>query len=59
MWTPYYQAEKLFTGEVRGMGLGLAMVASLVWEAGGSCRMFNRADGPGITVELLLPAAEL
>ena len=59
VWTPYYQAEKLFTGEVRGMGLGLAMVASLVWEAGGSCRMFNRADGPGITVELLLPAAEL
>lgn len=57
VWTPYYQAEKLFTGEVRGMGLGLAMVASLVWENGGSCRMFNRADGPGVIVELLLPAA--
>ena len=57
VWTPYYQAEKLFTGEVRGMGLGLAMVASLVWENGGSCRMFNRPNGPGVIVELLLPAA--
>jgi DNA-binding response OmpR family regulator/anti-sigma regulatory factor (Ser/Thr protein kinase) len=57
VWTPYFQAEKLFTGEVRGMGLGLAMVASLVWENGGSCRMFNRPDGPGVIVELLLPAA--
>lgn len=57
VWTPYYQAEKLFTGEVRGMGLGLAMVASIVWENGGSCRMFNRPDGPGVIVELLLPVA--
>ena len=57
VWTPYYQAEKLFTGEVRGMGLGLAMVASLIWENGGSCRMTNRPDGPGVCVELLLPAA--
>ncbi len=57
VWTPYYQAEKLFTGEVRGMGLGLAMVASLLWEAGGSCRMFNAEPGAGIVVELLLPAA--
>jgi DNA-binding response OmpR family regulator len=57
VWTPYYQAEKLFTGEVRGMGLGLAMVASLIWEAGGSCRMFNCPDGPGVVVDLLLPAA--
>lgn len=57
VWTPYYQAEKLFTGEVRGMGLGLAMVASLIWENGGSCRMSNRADGPGVSVELLIPIA--
>ncbi len=58
VWTPYYQAEKLFTGEVRGMGLGLAMVASLVWENGGSCRMFNQPAGPGVVVELLLPLVQ-
>lgn len=55
VWLPYYQAEKSFTGEVAGMGLGLAMVASLVWSAGGSCRMYNRSGGPGVVVELALP----
>jgi hypothetical protein len=33
------------------------MVASLIWENGGSCRMSNRADGPGVSVELLIPIA--
>ena len=55
MWIPYYQAEKYFSGQVPGMGLGLSMVASLVWNAAGSCRAFNRPDGPGIVVELVLP----
>lgn len=55
VWTPYFQGEKDFTGQLAGMGLGLAMVASLVWEAGGACRLFNRHDGPGVVVELILP----
>jgi CheY-like chemotaxis protein len=55
VWTPYYQGEKQFTGEVAGMGLGLAMVASTVWNAGGSCRMYNRSGKPGVVVELVLP----
>lgn len=37
------------------MGLGLPMVASLIWEAGGGCRLANREDGPGVSVELTLP----
>ena len=57
VWKPYYQGEKEFTGEVSGMGLGLAMVAFLVWEKGGECRMINRDPGPGVVVELLLPLA--
>jgi two-component system cell cycle response regulator len=57
MWTPYYQGEKYFTGEAPGMGLGLAMVASLVWGAGGTCRACNREGGPGVVVELVLPSA--
>jgi K+-sensing histidine kinase KdpD len=58
MWTPYYQGEKYFTGQMPGMGLGLAMVAQLVWGMGGACRAYNREDGPGIVVELELPLAE-
>jgi nitrogen fixation/metabolism regulation signal transduction histidine kinase len=54
-WEPYYQGEKKPTGEVAGMGLGLATVASLVWEAGGSWRIFNRDPEPGVVVELVLP----
>lgn len=54
-WVPYYQAEKEFTGEVAGMGLGLATVATLAWEVGGKYRIYNRQDRPGIVVELTLP----
>ncbi|MDY6992491.1 MAG: ATP-binding protein, partial [Pseudomonadota bacterium] len=55
MWLPYYQGEKYFTGEVAGVGLGLAMVASLVWEVGGQCRGYNRTQGHGIVIELMIP----
>jgi K+-sensing histidine kinase KdpD len=58
MWLPYYQAERYFTGQVRGTGLGLSMVASLIWGAGGTCRAYNRATEPGLVVELLLPAGQ-
>ena len=56
-WAPYYQGEKYFTGEIPGMGLGLSMVAALVWEVGGACRLRNRDDGPGVIVELTIPFA--
>ena len=52
---PYYQGERYLTGNVAGMGLGLPLVASLVWEIGGQCRLSNREDGPGVVVELQLP----
>jgi C4-dicarboxylate-specific signal transduction histidine kinase len=42
---------------VEGMGLGLSMVAVMVWKSGGTCQMRNRDNGPGIRVELRLPAA--
>ncbi len=54
-WVPYYQGERYLTGNVAGMGLGLPLVASLVWEIGGQCRLSNREDGPGVVVELQLP----
>jgi signal transduction histidine kinase len=55
VWTPYYQVDKHFTGEIAGMGLGLARVATLVWSVRGTCRLRNRDDGPGMVVELILP----
>jgi DNA-binding response OmpR family regulator len=58
MFTPYFQAEKYFTGEIDGMGLGLATVAALVWGANGECRLSNRTDQDGIQVDILLPYSE-
>ena len=55
VWMPYYQNEKTFTGEVTGMGLGLAMIAKIVWSHDGDCRLYNRMDRSGIVVELSLP----
>lgn len=55
VWLPYYQAEKEFTGEVKGMGLGLSTVATLLWEVRGKCLMINRVDRPGVIVELYIP----
>ena len=58
MWQPYFQAEPRFTGETPGMGLGLAVVASLVWSSGGACQAYNRSNGAGIVVDITLPATK-
>jgi len=55
IWIPYYQGEKNFTGEAPGMGLGLSMVASLIWDAGGRCHAYNREEKKGVVIELVLP----
>jgi DNA-binding response OmpR family regulator len=57
-WTPYYQGEKSFTGEMQGLGLGLAMVANLIWSVGGTCAIYNRANADGVVIELHIPLAE-
>jgi two-component system, cell cycle response regulator len=55
VWMPYYQGEKRTTGEVEGMGLGLSVVKSIIVSKGGSIRLMNNPDGPGIEVTLDLP----
>jgi len=55
MWQPYYQGEKYLTGEEEGMGLGLTMVAAMLWEVGGICRSYNRTPAPGVVIELSVP----
>lgn len=57
-WTPYYQAEKGFSGQVPGMGLGLPMVATILLNVGGRYRIANRSPGPGIMLEITVPIAE-
>jgi DNA-binding response OmpR family regulator len=58
VWQPYYQAERFFTGQVAGMGLGLPMVAALIWRSGGTCRIYNREFAPGVGVELIVPLVQ-
>jgi DNA-binding response OmpR family regulator len=53
--TPYYQGEKNFTGQLPGMGLGLATISRIVWGIGGSFRIANRAPEPGVQVDLYIP----
>lgn len=55
---PYYQGEKDFTGEIPGMGLGLATVNTIVWGAGGSSRIMNRKDRSGVVVRLTVPVVK-
>lgn len=55
VWTPYYQGEKYFTGELKGMGLGLPLVFKIVSSVGGNCRIANREDGDGVLLELFIP----
>ncbi|HEX9926573.1 MAG TPA: HAMP domain-containing sensor histidine kinase, partial [Anaerolineae bacterium] len=52
---PFYQGDKYLTGEMTGLGLGLSRVALLIWGVGGTCRLYNRDDRPGLIVELSLP----
>lgn len=55
VWTPYYQAEKVLTGQVPGMGLGLSHIAMLVAQVGGESWMENVVGSPGVVVTLALP----
>ena len=55
VWTPYYQGEKYFTGNMSGMGLGLSRVALLVLNVGGTCHISNREETAGVIVKLTLP----
>ncbi len=55
VWAPYYQGEKYFTGELKGMGLGLPLVFKIISSVGGNCRIANREDGDGVLLELFIP----
>ncbi len=58
VWRPYYQGERNFTGQVEGMGLGLALVARIIHAVGGHYELRNRDGSPGAVVTLTIPLAE-
>jgi len=58
IWLPYYQAERGFSGQVAGMGLGLSTVASILWRTGQTCHAYNRDDQSGLVIEFGLPLAD-
>jgi len=58
VWVPYYQGEKDFSGQVPGMGLGLAIVATLLWNVGGRYHISNRTASNGIAIELCIPTVK-
>jgi len=58
IWTPYYQGEKYFSGQVTGMGLGLSVVAALIRDIGGTYCGYNRDKGTGFVVEFTIPVVD-
>ncbi|NTU85309.1 MAG: HAMP domain-containing histidine kinase, partial [Chloroflexales bacterium] len=57
VWRPYYQGEHSFTGQIDGMGLGLALVARIIHAVGGHVQLTNRPDASGALVILSVPLA--
>ncbi|GAB4500381.1 MAG: response regulator [Anaerolineales bacterium] len=55
IFLPYYQAERRFSGQRVGSGLGLAMVAAILWGIGGGCYAHNRIGQAGLVIGLEFP----
>ncbi len=51
--------EPFFTTRANGTGLGLTLVKSIVEGHGGEVALWNNEPPPGLTFEVLLPAAGL
>ena len=56
---PFWQLEGRFSGEVPGMGLGLATARMLLRNVGGDLTFANRAAPAGIVSTVFLPAGSL
>jgi DNA-binding response OmpR family regulator len=54
VFDPYFQGEKTYSGQVPGMGLGLATLRAMLWEVGGDCALANRVDEEGVMLTLRL-----
>ena len=52
---PFVQAEKYFTGNVPGWGIGLNLLKRMVHKVGGEIRLTNRDGQSGVRLEFVLP----
>ncbi len=52
---PFAQGAKFETGETPGMGLGLPVVVTRLWEVGGALSLRNRRDRAGVVAEIVVP----
>ena len=52
---PFVQGAKFETGEIPGMGLGLPVVVTRLWDVGGTLKLRNRRDRPGVVAEIVVP----
>ncbi len=53
--TPLFQREAALTGEMAGVGMGLAQVARIIYSCGGDINFSGKSDGPGLRVKMRLP----
>ena len=53
IFEPFYQYEKIFTGNVEGMGIGLALIRRMLEEIGGKITVRSKlSEGTTFTLEL-------
>ena len=56
---PYSQIEKTFSGEVPGMGLGLATVTLMLRALGADIRFAAHVEQAGLVTEIVLPESDV
>ena len=57
VFEPFYQQERSRNPETGGVGLGLSVARSIIWEHSGDIRLANRREG-GLHVRVELPCLE-
>jgi len=57
IWDRFYQMDPQFTGQIKGIGLGLSTVKYIVELSGGTAKVISNQDGT--TFRLILPAQKV
>jgi CheY-like chemotaxis protein len=57
VWQPLYQIDREGAGQIAGIGVGLSLVANIVWRVGGRCWIEN-GDAGGARICIIAPARQ-